>query len=322
MIMEFQLIKKKRIILYLHQRNSLFIMSSIRVLKTFVAVATEGSFAAATQQVALTQAAIGLQMRALEDELKRPLFDRHGKQVRLNEAGRALLPQVRNLVEQYALMRASGSATETLAGTLKVGAVVSAVRPLLQAALALKRQYPALDLHVSAAKSADLVAKIRSGDLDAAVAVQTETQTHAPPSDLVWAALYAEPMVVLAPRTAPDFLPKEMLQTQPFIRFDRSEHTGQLVERIVHRLRVKPTDLLELNTIETMVDLVRAQFGVAILPQLRGAQWAQDKQLRVLDIPGALEARRMALVQLRMQPKARLINALAQELLTPSPHAG
>ena len=78
MIMEVQLIKKKRIILYLHQRNSLPTMSSIRILKTFVAVATEGSFAAATQQVALTQAAIGLQMRALEDELKRPLFDRHG----------------------------------------------------------------------------------------------------------------------------------------------------------------------------------------------------------------------------------------------------
>jgi DNA-binding transcriptional LysR family regulator len=318
--MGFQWLKKKRIILYLYQRNSLITMSSIRILKTFVAVATEGSFAAATQQVALTQAAIGLQMRTLEDELKRPLFDRQGKHVRLNEAGRALLPQVRSLVEQYAQMRASSDASETLAGTLKVGAVVSAVRPLLQAALALKRQYPALDLHVSAAKSADLVAKVRAGELDAAIAVQTEAQ--AATVDLVWTALYTEPMVVLVPRTAPDFLPKEMLQTQPFIRFDRSEHTGQLVERIVHRLRAKPSDLLELNTIETMVDLVRAQFGVTILPQLRGAQWAQDKQLRVLDIPGAVDARRMALVQLRMQPKARLINALAQELLTPSPHAG
>ncbi|MEO5669553.1 MAG: LysR family transcriptional regulator, partial [Ramlibacter sp.] len=41
-------------------------MSSIRVLRTFIAAATEGSFAAAAHRVALTQAAVGLQMRALE----------------------------------------------------------------------------------------------------------------------------------------------------------------------------------------------------------------------------------------------------------------
>ena len=41
------------------------------------------SFAAAAQRIALTQAAIGLQMRTLEDELRRPLFDRQGRSVRV-----------------------------------------------------------------------------------------------------------------------------------------------------------------------------------------------------------------------------------------------
>lgn len=288
-------------------------MSSIRVLKTFVAVATEGSFAAAAKRIALTQAAIGLQMRTLEDELRRPLFDRQGKLVRLNSAGRALLPQVRKLLTQYELIRASDAGSETMAGTLKVGAVVSAVRPLLQAGLALKTRHPALDLHVSAAKSADLVAKVRAGELDAAIAVQTEVQPRRVDQDLVWTGLYAEPMVVLAPRTAPELAPREMLQTQPFIRFDHHEHTGQLVERTLRRLRAKPTDLLELNAIETMVDLVRSRLGVTMVPLLRDAQWAQDVRLRVLELPAAREARQVALVQLRVQPKVHLVNALAQE---------
>ena len=73
-------------------------MSSIRLLKTFAAVAAEGSFAAAASQVALTQAAVGQQMRALEAELRRPLFERQGKSVVLNDAGRELLPQVRRLL--------------------------------------------------------------------------------------------------------------------------------------------------------------------------------------------------------------------------------
>lgn len=288
-------------------------MSSIRVLKTFVAVATEGSFAAAAQRIALTQAAIGLQMRTLEDELRRPLFDRQGKLVRLNEAGRALLPQVRKLLTQYELIRASDTGSDAIAGTLKVGAVVSAVRPLLQAGLALKTRHPALDLHVSAAKSVDLVTKVRAGELDAAIAVQTEAHPRSAGLDLVWTGLYAEPMVVLAPRTAPELAPRDMLQTQPFIRFDHREHTGQLVERTLRRLRAKPTDLLELNTIETMVDLVRSRLGVTIVPLLRHAQWAQDPRLRVLELPGAREARQVALVQLQVQPQAHLVNALAHE---------
>ena len=80
-------------------------MSSIRLLKTFLAVAAEGSFAAAAPRVALTQAAVGQQMRALESDLRRPLFERQGKVVALNAAGRALLPDVsldehRSRVEQ------------------------------------------------------------------------------------------------------------------------------------------------------------------------------------------------------------------------------
>ncbi len=51
-------------------------MSSVRLLETFIAVATGGSFAAAAQRVALTQAAVGLQTRTLEGELRRPLFER------------------------------------------------------------------------------------------------------------------------------------------------------------------------------------------------------------------------------------------------------
>lgn len=288
-------------------------MSSIRVLKTFLAVATEGSFAAAAQRVALTQAAVGLQMRTLENDLRRPLFDRQGKVVRLNAAGGALLPRVRKLLAQYELIRASDADSDVIAGTLKVGSVVSAVRPLLQAALTLKSRYPALDLHVSAAKSSDLVSKVRTGELDAAIVVQTDSQTRGVAQDLAWTGLYAEQMVVVAPRPAPELDLRDILRSQPFIRFDRNEHTGQLVERTLHRLRSKPTDLLELNAIETMVDLVRGGFGVAILPRLRNSQWAQDPKLCVLDIPGRQEPRQIALVQLRLQSKAHLVNALVQE---------
>ena len=172
-------------------------MSSIRVMRTFLAVATEGSFAAAAERVALTQAAVGQQMRALEAELRRPLFERQGKSVVLGEAGRELLPQVRKLVGLYDQMLASAPAAEPMAGTVHVGAIVSAVRPLIESTLALKARHARLELHVSAAKSADLLQRVGAGELDAAVVVRDATRG---PAELAWTPLYEEPMVLLASR--------------------------------------------------------------------------------------------------------------------------
>lgn len=283
-------------------------MSSIRVLRTFAAVASEGSFAAAAARVALTQAAVGQQMRALEGELRRPLFERQGKTVALNEAGRALVPQVRRLLALYDQLLAPGT-DDPMAGTVHLGAVVSAVRPLIQAMLALKARHAGLDLHVSSAKSIELIERVQAGQLDAAIAVR---EPGARP-ELAWTPLYGEPMVLLVPRKVDEVDPRAVLRQQPFIRFDPSQHTGRLVERALRRLRVKPQELLELNALEGIAELVRSGLGVSIVPLLRGARWAGDAKLRVIELPQAQE-RKLALVQRRDSAKGAIVAALAHVL--------
>ncbi|MDB5873952.1 MAG: LysR family transcriptional regulator [Ramlibacter sp.] len=285
-------------------------MSSIRLARTFIAVATEGSFAAAANRVALTQAAVGQQMRALESDLHRPLFERQGKSVVLNEAGRELLPAMRKLVGLYDQMQASAASPEPMSGTVHLGALVSAVRPLIQATLSLKARHPALALHVSAAKSMELAARVEAGELDAAIAVREPGQAR---PGLTWTPLYDEPMVVLAPRSAGEGGARALLQRLPFIRFDRSQHTGLLVQRMLRRLRVEPEEFLELNAIESIADLVRSGLGVAILPHLQGGRWTADARLRVVDIPKA-EVRRVAVVQARDAVHAPVIAAVIREL--------
>jgi DNA-binding transcriptional LysR family regulator len=285
-------------------------MGSLRVLKTFLAVAAEGSFAAAAARVALTQAAVGQQMRGFEAELKRPLFERQGKQVVLNEAGRELVPQVRRLVALHEQMMAPPAASAgAMAGTVHLGAIVSALRPLVQTTLALKARHAALELHVSAAKSMELVDRVLAGELDAAVVVREPGTTRA---ELAWTALYSEPMVLLAPRRLEERAPRALLQGQPFIRFERAQHTGQLVERTLKRLRVQPQEFLELNALEGIVDLVRSGLGVTVVPLLHDARWQADPRLRVVELPRA-EERRIALVQQRAGGKAAIVAAVARE---------
>ncbi|WP_222622629.1 LysR family transcriptional regulator [Ramlibacter albus] len=278
-------------------------------MKTFLAVASEGSFAAAAHRVALTQAAVGQQMRTFEAELKRPLFERHGKAVVLNDAGRALVPSVRRLVGQYEQMLADPGAPDAMAGTVHLGGVVSALRALVQATLVLKDRHPALDLHVSGGKSMELLSRLAAGELDAAIVVREPGSGRA---EFAWTPLYAEPMVLLAPRNVEAAAPRELLQRHRFIRFDPTQHTGQLVERTLKKLRAKPQEFLELNAIEGIVDLVRSGLGVSVLPLLRDARWATEPRLRVVEIPHA-EERRMALARRRDSDKAAVIAAVARE---------
>ncbi|MCG3782898.1 LysR family transcriptional regulator [Delftia acidovorans] len=296
-------------------------MPSLRILRTFLAVAAEGSFTAAGQRVALTQVAVGLQMRTLENDLKRKLFARQGKLVTLNEQGRALVPIATQLVALYEQAKHGTRADAPLAGTVQFGSIVSALSQLVRATLELKRHHPAVDLHVVSGKSNRLIAQVENHELDAAVVVYNPAIKR--PS-LVWTPLYAEPMVLLAPRApggggappppgpAP---PADMVERYPFIRFDRTEHTGELVERTLRRLRAKPQEFLELNSIETIVELVRDGMGVAMLPNLARHGWEGDPRLRVLPIAQTAESRQIALVQLRTAARAEIITAVGQQFV-------
>jgi DNA-binding transcriptional LysR family regulator len=118
-------------------------------------------------------------------------------------------------------------------------------------------------------------------------------------------------------------VPRAMVESYPFIRFDRTEHTGELVERTLRRLRAKPQEFLELNSIEAIIELVREGFGVALLPNLAQRGWGDEPLLRALPVPQATEGRAIALVQLRTAPRAEIITAVGQQFLaelTPSSH--
>src|SRR5688572_16405750 len=107
----------------------------IRELKTFIAVAREGTFAAAGQKIGLTQAAVSAQMQRLEAELGFTLFDRTGRTARLNAMGQETLAQATELIGLYGQL-GSPHAASRAPEVLHIGAIASAQRLLLPDALA------------------------------------------------------------------------------------------------------------------------------------------------------------------------------------------
>lgn len=260
-------------------------MSTIRFLKTFLVVAQGGSFAAASQRVALTQAAVGVQMRALETELKTVLFDRSGRGIVLTAAGRALIGHAQRLITQYDEMCAGLASENDVAGTVVVGSTVSAMGLLSTTVARMKPLFPRLHVKLVVPGASGLVNSVRAGKLDAAICIQEERDDL---RGLRWTSLYEEPLTMVASAqvaTAGSDI-RKLYREQPFLRFDRRTLTGARIEQTLHKMGLEPSEFLELNSISTIVELVRQNVGISIVPHLRGADWASDPLLRVLPLPG------------------------------------
>ena len=291
-------------------------MSSIRSFKTFLAVVRHGSLTAAGREVGLTPAAVGLQMRALEQSLEQVLFDRGPRSVVLNTAGRAMAPRIEQLVLLYDSLVAEAD-PDALSGTVVVGALVSALMGAFADALrAVKRQHPRFKVKILTGLSSDFADRVERGELDAAVVTKSPRPLS---SSLRWTPLYTEAMVLIVPRRAQFALPDEpldMLRQAPFMRFDRHTWTGHLVNEVLRRCDVATSDEMELNSVEAMIEIVRQGFGVSIVPRLANVNWATDRALRVVTLPGIDVQRHVGLIERASHARMRFTEAIKQHRYT------
>ena len=287
-------------------------MPSIANFRTFLAVVKHGSFARAGEEIGLTPAAVGLQIRALEAALRTPLFDRGARSVVLNPAARKLTPRIEDLVLRYQALAADQDAGE-LTGTVVMGALVSALMGAFADALwRLKREHPHLEVKLFAGLSSDFAYRVEHGELDAAIVTESPRPLAA---SLVWTPLYSEPMVLIVPRRPHFSLPRqplEILRSAPFLRFDRQTWTGHLIRKALSQCKAKVRDELELNSIEAIAELVRQGFGISIVPKLANVKWDRDRALRVITVPGMDVKRHVGLLERKHHARASFTAIIKQ----------
>ena len=268
-------------------------MPTLRMLKTFRAVARTGSFSSAADKVALTQAAVSLQMRGLEESLGRQLFDRRGRQITLTQHGHAIWPKIEQILDLLSELEARP--TDAMEGPVSIGAVVSVIGALSLAVARLKAAHPRLDVRLLSARSDELANMVETGEVDVAAVVARADERL--PDTLKWTTLYTEPMMLVTSREILDNDPQRILRTNGFLRFDRRVRTGQVVEQALQNAGLSVNEYLELNSIETIVALVRAKVGVAVLPLLNRGNWQSDPLLRVISVASPPTLRTVGMVQ-------------------------
>lgn len=234
----------------------------IRELKTLVAVARFGAFAAAGDRIGLTQAAVSGHIKRLEEELGFPLFDRTGRSATLNAAGQRTLERARELIASYDALKEPGG--ESAAREVRIGAIASAQATLVPRASALfRKRHPRRRLHIAPGVSLNLIDMIDGGELDLAVVIRP---SFGVPKTIVWRPLVLEPFMLAVPASVPGTDWRALVEEHPFIRYERASLGGRQVDRLLtsHGLTVRES--IEADDIAALIALVAEGLGVALFP--------------------------------------------------------
>ncbi|MCK1789081.1 LysR substrate-binding domain-containing protein [Pseudomonas violetae] len=280
----------------------------IKELKTLIAVAREGTFAAAGNKIGLTQAAVSAQIQRLEAELGFEIFDRKGRSAHLNRMGHQILLQAQELLRLYDNL---GSTTVGLPASVlvNIGAIASVQRSYLPDALAkFHQQCPQCRTRVIPGLSMELVNLVDAGEIDMAAIIRPPFSLQ---SDLRWTTLALEPYRLIVPRELPGKDWSELLSSQPFIRYDRSSFGGRQVDRFLRQMHFTLREVCELDELEAIIKLVANGVGVALVPQTAThQQWPVG--VRALDLGQHTFHRDIGLVHRSRQSFTEPVRILAQ----------
>lgn len=285
----------------------------LRELKTFIAVARHGTFAAAGMHIGLTQSAVSSQIKNLEQALGIRLFDRTGRQAILNAAGVRALPMAREMFELFNRMSIPEDPND-YRGEMKIGAIASAQTGFLpQALLRLRRAAPSVEVKLVPGVSLDLLSQLDAGELDIAIQIKPPFEL---PKELHLQVLETEPFVLIVPLDVEGEDPLKLLLEQPHVRYDRASFGGRQVTRFLREQRIEVRVALELDELDAIVKFVENGLGVSLIP--RAGLWLErDARVRVIGLGGLTFFREVVLLVRRSQRELPL-HRLFTECLSPA----
>lgn len=249
----------------------------LRQLRYFVTVAEELHFGRAAKRLHMTQPPLSQTIMALEATLGAPLFDRNRRGVALTAAGEALLPEARRLLAQAGelpelVQRVATGQVGKLALAFVSSTDYSVLPPLL---LAYRAAYPHVQIQLQEATSDLQLEELLSGRIDAGLLIPPLPDRAR--AELEYLPVLKEPLILASPADLPELRGKSeanlrALPSLPLIIFPRTISPG-LYDSILSVFRavgITPTIGQEAIQMQTIVSLVSAGMGMALVPQSVG----------------------------------------------------
>ena len=241
----------------------------LRQLDIFRILARELNFTRAAHRANCVQSNVSVQIRALEDELRVPLFERLGQQVRLTVHGKRLLPYAERILRLVEEAGVAAAGNEKPAGTLVVGSPESVLTYRLPRILqAFRAEFPEVDLVFRAVSSAELTPQLERAELDLGLVIDDGLDD---PRFKV-EKLCPEPLSLLVnsrhPLLEPSAIFPDDLRDQPFLLTDPGCAYRSKLERALKKANVRPKAVMEFTSVETIKQCAALGMGIACLPTI------------------------------------------------------
>lgn len=276
-------------------------MLDIYEMQIFLAAAETGSFSEAGRRLQLSQPAVSMQIRSLEKRLAVQLFHRAGRHISLTEAGQALVPMARQLVNQAIQVQETITALQgTVAGTLRIACSTTAGRYVLPRLIAaFVDRYPLVQVVCSVSGRSEAIDLLLASEAHIAITSLRELWR-----ELEYRHFLFDPVVLIAhpghPWARRGAIRVDDLPGGRFVLREPTSGTYQTVADALaeHGLTVRElTSVMTLGNSEAILVAVMEGIGVAFLSQRAAARAIADGHVVEIPIEGLQMAQQLHMVR-------------------------
>ncbi len=292
---------------------------TLRQLQIFTAIALSGSTAAAAQRIALSQSATSAALKELESVLSAELFDRVGKRLVLNDSGRLLLPQARQMLDAAHTIEQQFSTLESPSAGLYIGASTTIGIYMLPKLLATQTtKNPQRNPRVSIANSAAIATAVAGFEVDMGL---IEGPCHEP--DVLAEPWLEDELVIVCAKTHPILqgdpqrsISLNDLKSALWLLREQGSGTQETVEHVLlpHLHQLRPA--VELSNSEAIKHAAAAGLGLACLSRVIVEQQLASGELVELNTPLPRLSRRFFLIYHRNKTLSPQLHAFLNHCRT------
>ncbi|WP_176518746.1 LysR family transcriptional regulator [Bacillus toyonensis] len=265
-------------------------LMEMRHVKTFCAIVKHGGFSKAALALGYAQSTVTGHIKALENDLHIPLFDRLGKKVLLTKAGHQFHPYALELLAIYEKAQEIPQNNDYLKGTLSITSNESlAVYRLPQLLRTYKQQNPKVNIVLETTTNEHALKKLHEGETDVIFLIG-ESIAH---NDFIIRTFCNETFGWILPIHSPvQENPFRLLQDTQFIFTEQSCGYRPMVDRFLRQSGNILEKTFETSNVEVIKQAVMCELGISILPYIVVQENCQKEQIRFqpIETPAVIQS--------------------------------
>ncbi|KJC58026.1 LysR family transcriptional regulator [Bradyrhizobium sp. LTSPM299] len=284
---------------------------TLRQLRYFDALARHSHFGRAADACAISQPALSMQIREMEQAVGGVLIERGARQVSLTKFGEELLHRVRDILRSVdELGDFARASRDRLAGRLRVGMIPTIAPYLLPRVIEnLARAHPELDIHVRETLTPKLIKEVAEGRLDTAIVALPVSE----PS-LTEVALFTENFLLVRPAEAAGTpVPSsEMLREMRLLLLEEGHCFRDQALSFCNMQSSPPREVLDASSLSTLVQMVGAGIGVTLIPEMAVAVETRSAPVSVSRFKNPQPSRTIGMVWRKSSPLAGQLQQISE----------